>query len=427
MRLVTTAGPRTPRLTGLIGLTVHALACSPSPAQNNAADAEAGVTGVDTATESSTTTGSVGETVTEDTSSATSSTSEPAGTETAAASSTGDECGDVLSDPENCGACRHFCFGGVCEDGECEATKYPVDGLLGQDRVNEPFTVAADEDGIYFHARAAVLGAEGLFRMDRDGSEPEFLATGWSDRTAIYPRGEYVYAYTAACCTGPGAHVYEKVTSETRALSEGIGTEDTWLGEDLLFSTLGDSVRLSGTNLDSTIASAGTRGGYFLFVTGNSTHAFVLESMFTEAQLLTFRIADAQQFEPLPLQPMATFPQDVENTGINDIIATDDAVFVASDRIQRVELSTMEVADFTEPGTRVDNLAIHSERLYWVQDGIEIRSQLLRGGAIETSVESDSLIRGIWVDDLGLVWTTGDSNSDEPGFVWQRAHTVSGQ
>jgi hypothetical protein len=52
-----------------------------------------------------------------------------------------------------------------------------------------------------------------------------------------------------------------------------------------------------------------------------------------------------------------------------------------------------------------------------LESGTDVYSMPVGGGTPHASIEEDHPIGGIWVDDIGIIWTT-----PQPPAVWQIAH-----
>ncbi len=326
---------------------------------------------------------------------------------------------DFMTDPEHCGSCMHSCLGGACELGTCQAVAYPfayerLDGEL----INSPFTIAADEAAIYVHATAALGGADGFFRLTREGADLEFLSRAWFSDTAIYPGEDVVYAYTPACCTTGQVTVLDRATDTVSV----VGTSppqifSTWLDGDALLYGGDGLLRYSSPTLDGPTGSApGAQEGLYRHLTGNAQFFFAAELANEQWRVLA---ADRSSFEPGDPLPMTEVA--MAEVGIEGMVATEDRLFFATDRLWSLDLESGETTEFLAPTGSVRTLIVHAQDLYWVQDEVEIRSVDIGGGEPQTVIDAESRILGLWVDDIGLLWTTGDNQNSDPGAIWQLA------
>jgi len=112
--------------------------------------------------------------------------------------SVSEACGDVDTDPHNCGACGHDCDGGACLVGSCEPL--PA-GVLASGQ-HTPFGIVLDEDNVYWLNRGAYspatrsYGRAQLMKCAKAGcgNAPTVLASGlWTGMTRLALGGGMLY------------------------------------------------------------------------------------------------------------------------------------------------------------------------------------------------------------------------------------------
>jgi hypothetical protein len=107
-------------------------------------------------------------------------------------------CGDLRTDPHNCGTCGHDCLGGACESGACVALA-PNVLASGQ---HTPGGIVVDATDVYWVDRGTYSSAQGTYvgaqivKCAKGGcsNAPTVLATGaWSHVTNLAVDGASVY------------------------------------------------------------------------------------------------------------------------------------------------------------------------------------------------------------------------------------------
>lgn len=99
-------------------------------------------------------------------------------------------CGDIQSDPRNCGACGHDCIGGACIAGACQ----PVVLAAG---LEEPGSMAIDDTNVYWTEYAAGQ----IVRIAKAGGAPIIVASGLPSPGAIAVSSGNIYWTDAAAGT----------------------------------------------------------------------------------------------------------------------------------------------------------------------------------------------------------------------------------
>jgi hypothetical protein len=107
-------------------------------------------------------------------------------------------CGDLRTDPHNCGTCGHDCLGGACESGACVALA-PNVLASGQ---HTPGGIVVDATDVYWVNRGTYSSAQGtnvgaqIVKCAKSGcgNAPTVLATGsWTHVTNLAVDGTSVY------------------------------------------------------------------------------------------------------------------------------------------------------------------------------------------------------------------------------------------
>jgi hypothetical protein len=91
-------------------------------------------------------------------------------------------CGDILTDPSNCGACGHDCLGGACSAGACQ----PVVLVAG---LEQPYWMALDDANVYW--TEPLTGR--IMRVAKAGGAPTVVADGLPSPGEITFNGGNVY------------------------------------------------------------------------------------------------------------------------------------------------------------------------------------------------------------------------------------------
>ena len=96
----------------------------------------------------------------------------------------GTSCGDLESDPENCGECDHSCMGGECAAGKCQPVELATDEgqVLG---------LAIDDSAVYWGS----VELEHVMRCALPGcfDGPTLVASGNGEVTDVHVDGTHVY------------------------------------------------------------------------------------------------------------------------------------------------------------------------------------------------------------------------------------------
>jgi hypothetical protein len=162
-------------------------------------------------------------------------------------------CGDIETDPDNCGGCGIHCEGGLCVDGVCSA---PLPGVLVSGQVT-PRGIVIDDLNVYWIEQGVPQpsGANSVTQVMKCaksgcGNMPAVLASGsWAGATRLALNGDTLYwatqnqvlsCATAGCPTGPTVLSTSALTPTDIAVdTTGIYVGDSNQNELLMFSLAG--------------------------------------------------------------------------------------------------------------------------------------------------------------------------------------------
>jgi len=117
----------------------------------------------------------------------------------------GAECGDLRTDPHNCGTCGHDCGGGACQDGFCGPL---APGILATG-LGQPGPIVLDDAAVYW----ANLSPPAILRCEKTGcgNAPTVLARGYQaaatnlvlhDHAVYWGADSALYVCPTAGCGG---------------------------------------------------------------------------------------------------------------------------------------------------------------------------------------------------------------------------------
>jgi hypothetical protein len=348
----------------------------------------------------------------------------------AGTSASPEECAgvDFSTDPEHCGSCDRSCLGGSCNEGTCQPVAYTL--TFPDWKEVRPRRIAADADGIYFYATGTLSNQNGEFAMSRRGEALEAVEFRGISTAYIYPRRDRVYYYTDACCSFGNVVTYDKATGTSTVTGQPSVASlihSAWQGSDQL--VFGGDSRVYVTDLMNAGHRVATSLDHdFLApeVAGNSQYIFAAEQIHLDVPdpVHTRRIVMAPKSD-LEEPGFVMTPLSEPLPYIDSLIADEDYVFAGTyDGIWRISIATGETTVIApHDDTLVVELQRHADRLYWFARRSDdakrwaIYSMPVGGGTPHAFIEEDHPIGGIWVDDIGTIWTT-----PQPPAVWQIAH-----
>lgn len=325
---------------------------------------------------------------------------------------------EIMSDPDNCGSCSHSCLGGPCAAGVCQPVSIPFKDASYQ-RLG---AVTADANGIYFTADGMYLGDVEVFGIGRSGGTPKALFNLDWDSGILFAKSGKVYAYTSSCCIGSNTIVYDESSGKADTSGDVSGSDtisDAWLGNKHAF------FGADATLYFNTPANDGARAyitsvtsGFFPKVTGNS-HTVFISALFDNGKNTVFKLEEASLVDGKDAKAdvLSSWTSD---SSASRLAANEDAVFMLyGGNIDRIDIATgMRTTLASDSSAQL--LRADADRVYWTTSAANgsgvLKAMPAKGGAIVDLAMSDAMIGGLWVDDLGVVWTT-----TMPDAVWQLA------
>jgi hypothetical protein len=134
---------------------------------------------------------------------------------------------DLKTDPLNCGACWHSCWGAACVDGKCQ----PIDVATSQDR---PTGIALNDTSIFW-ATQGTTGATGTLRMrSKTGSSTVTIASGLAAAQGVSANSTTVAWANAGVGTVTGSIQYADLTAAGNPVSTSASSQTGAFGVFLL-------------------------------------------------------------------------------------------------------------------------------------------------------------------------------------------------
>ena len=313
-----------------------------------------------------------------------------------------DPCGDLGTDPLNCGTCGHDCLGGNCFGGQCEPLEVAVDPTMVSFALRKDGNDVTTE--IFWITNGVGAGAGKVMRRNLALPTATEFASGLCNPTAIQADSTFVTWSTAGCNDGDGEVVVHDVDAGIIEASFGAQTGPAdvardatgvyWVnrtGKAVMKSQNGMAVNVVNTSYEPIALTVDGTSIYWIEATGAGT-ANIWRSLKNGVNA-----AQVEQAQPGASSIVSSVAGVYwTNTGGNQVIFFDGST-----------PTLIAIGSFKPMGLTVDE-----NHAYWAENGIgEIRRSPL-GSLQPEEVETVTTVkippRKVAVDTVSIFWMDDD-------------------